>query len=102
MVAVISRKLLYTIVYLCILGDQMSSTTIRVNTSTKKKLEALKAYKRESYDDLFKKLLVMIPEGDDEGKYTDEFRAGLLESLFESKTGQTIPFEQLKKELGLE
>ncbi len=75
-------------------------STVRVSEVTKGKIESLKVYKRESIDDVLNKLLALVPEGDDEGKYTIEFRAGLLQSLVESKMGKTISHEQLKKELG--
>ncbi len=76
-------------------------TTVRVAESTRAKLELLKEYKRESLDDVLNKLLALVPDGDNEGKYSDEFKAGLLESLAESKSGRKISHEQLKKELGL-
>jgi hypothetical protein len=76
-------------------------TTVRVAESTRAKIESLKEYRRESIDDVLNKLLALVPEGDSEGKYADEFRAGLLEALAESKAGKTVPLEKVKKELGL-
>ena len=76
-------------------------TTVRLNEKTKEKIESLKEYKRESIDDVLNKLLALVPEGDSEGKYTADFRAGLLESLAESKAGKVVSHEQLKKELGI-
>ena len=77
------------------------ATTIQLEKKTRDELSSLKAYKRESFDDVLKKLLYMIPKGDDEGEYKDEFRAELLESYYEARTGKGIPFEDIKKELGL-
>ncbi len=79
----------------------MASSMVRLETSTKKELEALKEHQRESFDDVISKLLALVPEGDEEGKYSDEFRAGLLEAHFEAKQGKLIPFDKVKKELGL-
>ncbi|MFA5357830.1 MAG: hypothetical protein WC308_02810 [archaeon] len=76
-------------------------TTVRVAETTRARIESLKEYRRESIDDVLNKLLALVPEGDEEGKYTSEFRAGLLESLAESKAGKTVPLEKVKKELGL-
>ncbi len=76
-------------------------STVRVADSTKQKIEGLKIYKRESIDDVLNKLLALVPDGDDEGKYTVDFRAGLLQSLAESKAGKGISHEQMKKQLGL-
>ena len=77
------------------------STTIRLEIATKKGLEVLKEHKRESFDEVIGKLLALVPEGDEEGKYSDEFRAGLLEAHFEAKQGKVISFDKVKKELGL-
>ena len=76
------------------------ATTIQLENSTKDKLKALKAYKRESFDDILNKLLYLIPKGDDEGEYTDDFRAGLLEAHYEAKKGEYVTSEKLGKELG--
>ena len=89
---------MYTPVYIVMF---VASTTIRLETSTKKELEALKEHKRETFDDVIEKLLTLVPEGDEEGKYSDDFRAGLLDALFEAKQGKVIPFDRIKKELGL-
>ena len=94
-----SNSFKYTCVYDDI-GDYMY-TTVRVSEKTRAKIEELKEYKRESIDEVLNKLLALVPEGDDEGEYTVEFRAGLLQSLAESKAGKFITHEQLKKELGL-
>ena len=53
-------------------------TTIQLSPSTRQKLAALKATPRETYDELLNKLIALVPEGDDEGLYTDSFRMGLL------------------------
>ena len=77
----------------------MANTTIQLGTEIKKKLEALKGHKRESFEEVISKLLALIPEGDEEGKFTEEFRAGLLESLYESRIGKIYTLEQVKKSL---
>ena len=79
----------------------MASTTIRLETATKRNLEVLKEHRRESFDEVIGKLLALVPDGDEEGKYSDEFRAGLLEAHFEAKQGKLIPFDKVKTELGL-
>lgn len=86
--------------YSALYSTMAETTTIQINKETKTKLEALKEHKRETFDELISKLMVLIPEGDDEGKYTDEFRAGLLESLIDAKNGKYVNSKQLKKELG--
>ncbi len=79
----------------------LASTTIRVETATQKELVALKQYDRETFDDVIGKLLALVPEGDEEGNYSSEFRAGLLEALFEAKHGKHVSLETVKKQLGL-
>ncbi len=90
---------IYMLVYVYI-GEYMYST-VRVANVTKEKIENLKVYKRESIDDVLNKLLALVPDGDEEGKYTEEFRAGLLQSLVESKMGKTYSLSEAKKQLGL-
>ena len=76
-------------------------TTVRVSGKTREKLESLKEYKRESIEEVLNKLVALVPEGDSEGKYSAEFRAGLLDALYQQKIGKTVSFENVKKEAGL-
>jgi hypothetical protein len=68
---------------------------------TRKKLAGLKTHPRESYDELVNHLMSLIPEGDDEGKYTEEFRAGLLRAELDVRAGRVLSHEEVKKRLGL-
>ena len=43
----------------------------------------------------------MIPEGDEEGIYTDDFRASLLRSTIDVKENKTYTSEEVKKQLGI-
>lgn len=79
----------------------MGYTSIQIAPETRKKLAKLKSYKRETYDEVINALMTLVPTGDDEGEYTDEFRAGLLRARVEMATGQTIRHEVLMKKLGL-
>jgi hypothetical protein len=47
-------------------------------------------------------LIDLIPTGDDEGEYTDEFKASLLRSLADIKHGRTHSVDDVKKQLGIE
>ena len=58
-------------------------------------------YKREAFDEVVSKLLALVPEGDEEGKYSDKFRAGLLDALFDANQGEYVSLGGLKKGLGL-
>ena len=75
--------------------------TVRLKEKTKNSLEFLKENKRESFDTLVNKLITLVPKGDEEGEYTNTFRASLLQGLYEVKSGETISHADLKKELGL-
>lgn len=41
-------------------------------------------------------LLGLIPSGDDEGEYTDEFRASLLRGLIDIKHGRIFSGKEVK------
>lgn len=84
-------------------GDwRVGYTSIQILPETRKKLASLKQGSRETYDELLNKLLELIPAGDEEGEYTDEFRIGLLNARLELKRGgRGVSMEKLKKKLGL-
>ncbi len=73
------------------------TTTIKVNTRTRDALQGLKG--RLSYDELLSMLLRLVPEGDDEGKFTPEFRRSLLDGLLYE--GPRISHQDLRREFGL-
>ena len=76
-------------------------TTIQLSASTRQRLAALKVSPRETYDELLNKLIALVPEGDDEGLYTDSFRIGLLSARLDLRAGRTTDHELVKKRLGL-
>ena len=56
------------------------------------------AYKKMTCD----KRLDALPEGDEEGMYTENFRITLLRSLLDMKDNKTYTSEELKKQLGIQ
>lgn len=76
-------------------------TTIQISPSTRGRLAALKSSPRETYDELLNKLLSLVPQGDDEGLYTDSFRMGLLSARLDIREGRLSDHELVKKRLGL-
>jgi len=76
-------------------------TTIQLAPSTRQKLAALKASPRETYDELLNKLIALVPEGDDEGLYTDSFRIGLLDARLDIRERRVTDHDLVKKRLGL-
>ncbi len=76
-------------------------TTIQLSPSTRQRLAALKATPRETYDELLNKLIALVPEGDDEGLYTDAFRIGLLSARLDLRARRVTDHDLVKKRLGL-
>ena len=80
----------------------MAYTTIQISPKTREILSFLKESKRETYDDLINKLVSLIPEGDDEGKYSRSFRVGLLNAKLDFKKGELFSFSEVRKSFGLD
>ena len=80
----------------------MTYTSIQISADTRERLAGLKTSERETYDELLRALMDLIPSGDDEGAYTDEFKASLLRSLIDIKHGRTYSTEEVKRQLGIE
>ncbi len=76
-------------------------TTIQLEKSTRERLNKLRIYKRATYDEIINALIDLIPEGDDEGKYTAEFRASLLRGLLDIRHGRTYSSDDVHMKLGL-
>ena len=79
----------------------MEYTTIQISKATREKLNDLRTYKRMTYDELLNALMSLIPEGDEEGLYSEDFRASLLRSLLDAKEKKTHSTEEVKKQLGI-
>jgi len=79
----------------------MSHTTIQITDQTRERLARLKTYVRGTYDEILNSLLDLVPSGDDEGEYTDEFKASILRSLGDIKHGRTYSAEDVRKRLGI-
>jgi hypothetical protein len=76
-------------------------TSIQILPRTRQSLAHLKSSPRETYDEIINKLLGIVPEGDEEGKYTNDFRVGLLNSLIDFREGRSASHDDVKKRLGL-
>ncbi|HLB67828.1 MAG TPA: hypothetical protein VJN63_05120 [Thermoplasmata archaeon] len=77
------------------------ATTIQLSPETRNKLARLKSTSRETYDEVLNKLLALVPEGDEEGLYTQSFRVGLLRARLDFKEGRLVDHERVKKRLGV-
>lgn len=76
-------------------------TTVQLSPETRARLAELKQSPRETYDEVLNKLLALVPNGDDEGRYSAAFRVGLLNARLDIRSGRTVGNEQLKQRLGL-
>ncbi len=79
----------------------MGVTTIQISPGTRARLAKLKSHPRETYDDVLAKLLSLVPEGDDEGEYSQAFRVGLLQARLDLRSGRTTDHKTVKRRLGL-
>ncbi len=77
------------------------ATTIQLETKTRERLARLKASPRETYDEVLNRLLALVPEGDDEGLYTQAFRIGLLDARLDVREGRLVDHDDVKRRLGL-
>lgn len=75
------------------------ATSIQLEKRTKAKLEKLKIFPRESYDDVVNRLLNVTEE--DEGILSEKTIKDLEEGVADIKAGRVYTSEQVKKKLGL-
>lgn len=74
-------------------------TSIQLNNKTKARLEKLKSFPKESYDDVVNRLLNMAQ--DDEGILSKQTIRNIEKSLAEIKAGKIVSHKDVKKKLGL-
>lgn len=74
-------------------------TTIQLENKTKARLEKLKSFPKESYDDVVNRLLNIAE--DDEGILSKQTIKNIEKSLAEIKAGKVIPHKDVKQKLGL-
>ncbi len=79
----------------------MPVTTIQITSATRQKLARLKSSSGESYDGLINKLLSLVPEGDEEGRYTRGFRAFLLQARLDVRERRVLTHKNMKRRSGL-
>jgi predicted transcriptional regulator len=79
----------------------MAVTTIQIDASTRERLARLKSSPRQTYDEVLNRILAILPDGDEEGKYTDAFCLGLLEARLDIRAGRLIDHDELKKRLAI-
>lgn len=74
-------------------------TSIQLDNKTKARLEKMKSFPKESYDDVVNRLLNVA--NDDEGILSKHTIKNIEKSLAEIKAGKVVSHEQVKKRLGM-
>jgi predicted CopG family antitoxin len=74
-------------------------TSIQLDNKTKARLEKMKSFPKESYDDVVNRLLNMAK--DDEGILSKRAIKNIEKSLAEIKAGKGISHKDVKQKLGL-
>jgi hypothetical protein len=75
--------------------------TLTVSVTTRARIRRLKSGPREKDDEVIRRLLALLPDGDEEGRYTDAFLIGLLNSRFDIRRGRLVSLAEVKGRLGL-
>jgi predicted transcriptional regulator len=70
-------------------------STIQVKEETKKRLQSMKLYPRETYEEVIERLI------EDLSELNDETKAEIEEARKEMAAGKFVTHEQVKKDLGL-
>ena len=73
-------------------------TTIQLENKTRTRLEKMKMFSRESYNDVIKRLINIAENDEDLG--VESIKA-IEKSLDDIKKGRIYPLKQVEKELGL-
>lgn len=79
----------------------MNYTTIQINKQTRMRLQRFRIGKRETYDEILNALMDLVPVGDDEGEYSEEFKNSIIRGMLDVKRGRVYTLEQVEKKLGL-
>jgi hypothetical protein len=74
-------------------------TSIQLDNKTKSKLDKLKVFPRESYDDVVQRLIKVVE--DDEGALSEQTVKDLEKALDEVKHGKLLSHAAVKKKYGL-
>lgn len=75
------------------------ATSIQLENKTKSRLEKMKTFPKESYDDVVNRLLNVAE--DDEGILSPQTIKDLEKALSEVKSGKLLSHNQVKKKHGL-
>ncbi len=88
-------KMLYTLVYLSI--QMAEATTIKVHKDTKALLDRYREYRNESYDEVIRKVVVML----NEPKLSKDAIAAIDRARARIQAGKFVTEEEARRRLGL-
>ena len=74
-------------------------TSIQLENKTKARLDKMKVFPKESYNDVVTRLINVVE--DDEGVLSEQTIKNIEEGLADIKAGRVYTSEQVKKKLGL-
>ena len=90
---IFSGILKYTVVY-------MDVTTIKIKLDTKHQLDQFKEYKRESYDELIRKMIYIVKKVKTQPELSKEAITAIENARKRIKAGNFVTEEEAKKRLG--
>lgn len=76
-------------------------TTVLLHKETKMRLEQMKEYGRESYDEVINKLITLVKLMKEEGELNEQTIEDIKESREQVKSGKGISTKELMKKLGI-
>lgn len=78
----------------------MNATTIKIHLDTKHHLDRFREYKRESYDDLIRKMIYIVEKVKTEPELSIEAITGIENARKRIRMGNFVTEEEAKKRLG--
>jgi len=78
----------------------MNATTIKIHLDTKHRLDLFREYKRESYDDLIRKMIYIVEKVKTRPELSIEAITGIENARKRIRTGNFVTEEEAKKRLG--
>jgi predicted transcriptional regulator len=77
----------------------VKATTIQISLSTKSRLERLKDYTRETYEDVINKLIDIVAE--EHMELSEQTKRDIEESRKQIREGKFVTEEEMRRRLGL-
>lgn len=86
----------YTLVY----GDNMNTTTIKIDRHTKAELDRFREYKNESYDEVIRKVIFIVKKCKNEPELSHETIQNIERARERIKKGHFVSESEARKRLG--